>query len=116
MDNAKEAPSYAVHLSPDGMPRLDARRLDTASSYHMTVFDGVTNVRRRHAASLACCRWMHTTIGYYVKPCIASEEQRYQKRGYRPSGSRRVPVIDLGAPECCLFDSMSEFSTRFLLA
>lgn len=60
----------------------------------------------------------HTTLGYYIKPFTASEAQRYQKWWLQAVGElrRRVPVIELGAPEYCLFDSMSEFRTQFLLA
>lgn len=63
-------------------------------------------------------RVKHITLGYCIKPSIASEEQRCQKRGLQAVGElrRRVPVIELGAPEYCPFDSTSEFSTQFPLA
>lgn len=61
----------------------------------------------------------HSTFGYYIRPFeTVAEERRYQSlwlaaiRDLR----RRAPVIELGAPEYCLFDTMNAFQTQFLLA
>lgn len=61
----------------------------------------------------------HSTFGYYIRQFeTVAEERRYQGlwldaiRELR----RRVPVIELGAPEYCLFDTMDEFKMQFLLA
>lgn len=59
----------------------------------------------------------HMTFGYYVRAFDADALQAYRQallasvRRFR----RNAPVIELGAPEYCLFDDMTEFQTQFLL-
>lgn len=60
----------------------------------------------------------HSTFGYYIRQFdTLAEERRYQALWLEAIRElrRRVPVIELGAPEFCLFDSMDEFRTQFLL-
>lgn len=60
----------------------------------------------------------HSTFGYYIRQFDnAADERLYQVAWLNAIRElrRRVPVITLGAPEFCLFDSMNEFHTQFLL-
>ncbi|KAF1020976.1 MAG: hypothetical protein GAK30_02130 [Paracidovorax wautersii] len=61
----------------------------------------------------------HITFAYYIRPfATVAEERRYQSLWLTAIQElrRRVPVIEMGAPEYCLFDSMNDFKTQFLLA
>lgn len=60
----------------------------------------------------------HVTFGYYIKQFAPVDERRYQALWTQSMQElrRRVPVIELGAPEYCLFDTMDEFEVQFLLA
>lgn len=61
----------------------------------------------------------HITFGYYIRAfATMADEQRYQSLWLAAIQDlrHRVPVIEMGAPEYCLFDSMNDFKTQFLLA
>lgn len=59
----------------------------------------------------------HITFGYYVQAFDLAELSSYRAavlaavQRFR----RRVPVIELGAPEYCVFDDMTAFQTQFRL-
>lgn len=60
----------------------------------------------------------HTTFGYYIHQFqTVAEERRYQNLWLAAIRElrRRVPIIELGAPEYCLFDTMNDFESQFPL-
>jgi len=59
----------------------------------------------------------HTSFAYYVRQFTADEEVSYQLALARTVQRLRkaLPVIELAAPEYCLFDDMLAFPTQFLL-
>lgn len=59
----------------------------------------------------------HTTFAYYVRQFTGDEEARYRAR-FTAAVQRlkkALPVIELGAPEYCLFDDMFAFHRQFFL-
>ena len=59
----------------------------------------------------------HTTFAYYVRPFAADEDANYQLAYVKAAQRLRkaVPVIELNAPEYCLFEDMAAFRTQFIL-
>lgn len=59
----------------------------------------------------------HTTFGYYVRQFSESEEKAYQANFQKllRQLKKTIPVIELQAPEYCLFNDMAEFRPQFLL-
>lgn len=59
----------------------------------------------------------HTTFGYYIKQFSPDAERKYRSNLTQTIQSfrRLCPVIELGAPEYCLFDDMATFRTQFYL-
>lgn len=59
----------------------------------------------------------HTTFGYYIKRFSPEAELDYRRNYTRAIQKFRQlqPVIELGAPEYCLFDDMTSFQTQFYL-
>lgn len=60
----------------------------------------------------------HATFGYYIRPFDSmSAERHYQELWLAAIREirRRMPVIEFGAPEYCLFDTMDDFKVQFLL-
>lgn len=60
----------------------------------------------------------HATFGYYIQPFDSlAAERRYQELWLAAIREirRRMPVIELGAPEYCLFNTMDDFQVQFLL-
>jgi hypothetical protein len=59
----------------------------------------------------------HTSFAYYVRQLAGDEEERYRQALSATVQQLRtaLPVIELGAPEFCLFDDMYAFRTQFNL-
>jgi hypothetical protein len=59
----------------------------------------------------------HTTFGYRLQPLSSSNEAAYVKEVAMAARKlrERVPVLEMGAPEYCVFDDMLAFHTQFLL-
>ncbi|MBV1831689.1 DUF1868 domain-containing protein [Komagataeibacter sp. AV436] len=60
----------------------------------------------------------HTTIGYRIRAFTAREAHEYTDAMVRFQGrmAARLPEIDLGPPEFCLFDDMHAYHRQFLVA
>lgn len=71
-------------------------------------------IRRENHESYA----FHTTFGYYTKRFSPEAEASYRRNYIRAIQELRrlQPVIELGAPEFCLFEDMASFQTQFFLA
>jgi hypothetical protein len=59
----------------------------------------------------------HTSFGYYVRQLAGDEEAKYRQVFSAAVQQLRkvLPVIELGAPEFCLFDDMYTYHTQFKL-
>jgi len=70
-------------------------------------------IRRENHESYA----FHTTFGYYIKRFSPEAELTYRRNYVKAVQKLRQlqPVIELGAPEFCLFDDMASFQTQFSL-
>ena len=60
----------------------------------------------------------HTTLGYVVHPLSDDERTQFMSavRAWREAVAKRVPIIELGAPEFCTFEDMFAFRRWFYLA
>jgi hypothetical protein len=59
----------------------------------------------------------HLSFAYYVRQFSANQEQAYRLafRKVRRQLVKSIPVIELGAPEFCVFNDMYAFDTKFVL-
>lgn len=59
----------------------------------------------------------HTSFAYYVRQLAGDEEDKYRQAFLAIVQQLRkaLPVIELGAPEFCLFDDMYAYRTQFKL-
>jgi hypothetical protein len=81
------------------------------------------NLRDRLAVALGIRRAnhenyaFHTTFGYYIKRFSPEAGLSYRRNYIQAIQELRrlQPVIELGAPEYCLFDNMASFRTQFFL-
>lgn len=127
--------------------RLKAFRLDTALPLRMAVdVDAITpsggaiviplkpvdvaealklrDLRRRLSSAVGIgvgdpdTYRFHISLAYWIRALTTRQEAEYDKahRLWRASLARAAPVIELGAPEYCLFDDMFAFHRQFYLA
>lgn len=59
----------------------------------------------------------HVTIAYQIEAFTPSEQEAYASAmaGWRAALARRAPIIEIGAPEYCVFEDMFAFQRRFTL-
>lgn len=59
----------------------------------------------------------HVTIAYQIEAFTPAEQQAYAvaMAGWRAAVARKAPVIEIGAPEYCVFEDMFAFERRLTL-
>ena len=59
----------------------------------------------------------HITFGYYLKSFSSESQMLYQRNLLSATRALRklLPIVELGAPEFCLFEDMTSFETQFFL-
>jgi len=99
------------------MTSIPLRPVDTAENKRLR------NLRDRLSVALGIRHTnhdnygFHTTFGYYIKRFSPEAELAYRSNLTRTVQKLRqlLPVIELGAPEYCLFDDMAAFQTQLYL-